>query len=313
MGVAYRALHRDRPIFDEFGIHLYPNQPTDALYKRYLWPAIGAGTLGRLKQALWDAFHGTAQTVPDWTPPSVRFGTSLDEIQPRLWIGELGWQVRVNKRRHGPYRGSENVHATSEARQARIYAGAVRMTACDPLVDSTLFFGLADERNLARFQAGLLRADWTKRPSYRAVKSAIAATATSGCRGRLVQWHHTLGVVGARAAFGKLGAQHSSKRRWGFSVTAREDAASEAGVFAAGGRQLSEERRAAIVRSLSGGGGVKPILRTRSPVRANWVTLLRFGGRRLAPGTYVYAVRVRAAMNPGRASVFVSRTFQVQP
>jgi hypothetical protein len=39
--------------------------------------------------------------------------------------------------------------------------------------------------------------------------------------------------------------------------------------------------------------------------------LIRFDRRTLPPGTYVYTVRLTAAMNPERTSVIVSRPFRV--
>jgi len=38
---------------------------------------------------------------------------------------------------------------------------------------------------------------------------------------------------------------------------------------------------------------------------------VRFEDRALAPGVYVYAVELRAAMNPARRQAFVSRAFRV--
>jgi hypothetical protein len=303
MGRAYTALGRDRPLFDHFGIHLYPSQPTNSIAKGYQWPNIGTGNLDRLKQALWDAFWGTDQPVPDWQPAGFRFTRSLDSLKPaKIWIGEVGWQVRARKGHHGPYHGRENVHVTTEARQARIYAELVRMMDCDPLVEGMNFFGLVDEPDLDRFQAGLLRADWTKRPSYRAVKAAVAR-AKAGCQGAPVQWQHTEGVVGARVQF-----QHQAL---GFRATAREDASYSAGVFPVGARTTSAAGHEAIERALAGGHGAKFELRRRGTMKAYWSQTVRFPAQALTRGTYVSAIRISAAMNPDRTRVFVSRPFQV--
>ncbi len=65
LGDAYRASGRTKPIFDEFDMHPYPPvQDTDPFSKPFLWPQAGAANLDRIKQALWDAFAGTAQPVP---------------------------------------------------------------------------------------------------------------------------------------------------------------------------------------------------------------------------------------------------------
>ena len=311
MGRAFTALHRDRPAFDEFGVHLYPNQPTDSAEKGYQWPKIGISNLDRLKQALWDAFHRTAQPAPDWQPAALAFGTSADALRPaQIWEGEVGWQVGVKKGNGSPYYGRENVKVTTEARQADIYAQVVRMTNCDLLVDAMNIFGFVDEPDLDRFQAGLLRADWTKRPSYKRVKSAVAA-AEDGCQGVPVQWRHTQSVVGVGVDFGKLRPQSLKQTWWGFTATAKEDATYTAGVFPIQSRTLSSTTRAAILRGLGGRGGAKAALRRRSTIAAYWSPIVRFPARTLARGNYVFAIRINATMNPGRSRVFVSRPFQV--
>src|SRR5262249_4272768 len=90
MGVAYQALHRDRPIFDDFGIHIYPNQSTDSIAKGYQWPKIGASNLDRLKQELWDAFAETAQPVPDSQSSVFTYGQGPALKPVKIWIGEIG-------------------------------------------------------------------------------------------------------------------------------------------------------------------------------------------------------------------------------
>jgi len=39
--------------------------------------------------------------------------------------------------------------------------------------------------------------------------------------------------------------------------------------------------------------------------------IIRFAQRKLPRGNYVYGIRMRAAMNPDRSRIFVSRPFQV--
>ena len=74
--------------------------------------------------------------------------------------------------------------------------------ACDPSVRELLFFGLVDEPNLDRWQAGLVRADRSRRPAWATVRSAVG----KGCRGRLPVWNHTESVVDVkvRAAKGRI-------------------------------------------------------------------------------------------------------------
>ena len=311
MGIAYRALHRDRAAFDEFGIHLYPNQPTDPIEKGYQWPKVGASNLNRLKQALWDAYHDTAQPVPDWQPATFSYGQGLSALQPvKIWAGEVGWQVKVASGHAKPYYGRENVQVTTEERQAKIYADLVRMMNCDTAVDAMLLYGLVDEPDLDRFQAGLLRADWTPRDSYSTVKQAIAR-AKSGCEGQPVQWRHSDTVLGAGVDFGKLRVQSLRQRWWGFSATAKEDAGYSAGIFQVRGRALTDTGRDAIVRALAGEGGAKAVLSERNTIKAYWSPIVRFPSKTLRRGNYVYGIRISAAMNPDRTQAFVSRVFQV--
>ena len=311
MGVAYKALHRRTPVFDEFGIHIYPNQPTDSIARGYQWPKIGVSNLDRLKQALWDAFSGTAQPVPDSQPSVFQYGQGLAALRPvKVWIGEIAWQVKVKRAFRRAYVGRENVRATTEARQARIYRELVRMMSCDPLVDGMLFFGLVDERNLGRFQAGLLRANWTKRPSYAAVKAAIAR-AENGCQAGAVQWHHRETVLGARVKFGKLEGSALGQKRWEFSATAEEEAFLNAGIYRVPSRVLSEQGRDAIVRALAGERGPAPKLRARGAIAAYRAPTIGFPRKTLPRGNYVYGIRMRAAMNPARTRIFVSRPFPV--
>jgi hypothetical protein len=181
---------------------------------------------------------------------------------------------------------------------------------CDPLVEAMNFYGLVDEPDLDRFQAGLMRADWTKRASYHAVKRAIAQ-AQNGCQGQLADWRHVESVIGAGADFGKLRVQTVKQTWWGFAATAREDATYSAGVYRVQSRTISDSSRTEIARSLAGQAGRKPALRKKSTIKAYWSPIVRFPARRLERGIYVYAIRISAAMNPGRANVFVSRPFQV--
>ena len=79
LGAWYRRSGRTKPLMDAFSFHPYPNEATDPLERGYPWPNAGFANLDRLKQALWDAFDGTAQP------------TTLDGL--KLHLDEVGWQV----------------------------------------------------------------------------------------------------------------------------------------------------------------------------------------------------------------------------
>ena len=164
LGDWYRTSGRTLPLMDGFSFHPYPNEATDPLERGYAWPNAGFVNLDRVKQALWDAFHGTAQP------------TTLEGL--KLHLDEVGWQVETAGR--PGYRGRENVPVTDELTQAAIYGQLIREAACDPDVASVSFFGFRDDGLRTGFQAGLARADGSARPSAAAVQAAIAASGVPG-------------------------------------------------------------------------------------------------------------------------------------
>jgi hypothetical protein len=180
LGAWYRLSERTRPLMDAFSFHPYPNEATDPLDRGYAWPNAGFVNLDRLKQGLWDAFHGTAQP------------TTVDGL--KLHLDEVGWQVDTSKL--PGYTGAENVPVTDELTQAAIYGDLVRRAACDPDVAEVSFFGFRDDGARAGFQAALERLDGSPRPSAAAVEAAIAEGA-SRC-GALTPWRPGGDVVGAQ-------------------------------------------------------------------------------------------------------------------
>jgi hypothetical protein len=293
MGRAYRASKRSKPLMDELSFHPYPKNDRDPLMRGYSWPNAGVPNLDRIKQAFWDAFRGTAQ-------PTFPEGRSTRGLRFRL--DEVGWQVGVLPGLESHYFGQENVGTTSEAAQAEVYGALIPFLACDPSVRSVLFFGLRDEPDLDRWQAGLMRAEGSPRPAYDRVKSAMGATG-GRCTGRERTWRHATSVIGAGARFSGLSMPKKLVNLyWAFNATADEDATYRAGIFRAGTprRQMSP--------SLAKGRGV---LSKSGVVKAHWTPLVKFPGKKLKRGSYVYAIELRAAMNPARKSLFVSRPFRV--
>ena len=279
MGAAYRASGRTRPLMDELAYHPYPRRDTDPLTAGILWPNAGATNVDRVKQAVWDAFHGTAQK------------TFEDGLRVRL--DEVGWQVAVPGRTLSSYFGAETVRPTTEATQASIYASLVRYEACDPSVDALLFFGLRDERNLARWQAGLMRADGSVRPSYRSVQGVLAKTG-GNCVGKMRVWRHSTTVQGASAAFPSGRRLPTHVRSWAFTTAAGEDTRFQAGVY-----RLRKGRRPV------------PVLTERGRIEAHVTRSVRFASRRLAPGRYVYSIRFKAEANRDRKTNLTSHRFIV--
>ena len=110
LGAWYRRSGRTAPLMDGFSFHPYPNEATDPLERGYQWPNAGFANLDRVKQALWDAFNGTAQP------------TTLDGL--KLHLDEVGWQVDTSGL--VGYHGQENVPVTDEVTQAAIYGQLIR-------------------------------------------------------------------------------------------------------------------------------------------------------------------------------------------
>jgi hypothetical protein len=182
LGVWYRRSGRTAPLMDGFSFHPYPNEATDPLERGYQWPNAGFANLDRVKQALWDAFDGTAQP------------TTLDGL--KLHLDEVGWQVDTIGL--SGYHGRENVPVTDEITQAAIYGQLIREAACDPDVASLSFFGFRDDGLRTGFQAGLERVDGTPRASEAAVQAAIPES----CAGTARVWAPGVSVLGATVAVG---------------------------------------------------------------------------------------------------------------
>src|ERR671927_1973947 len=95
LGVAYRASGRTRPIMDELAFHPYPNPSSgdDPLLEGYQWPNAGVPNLARIKQAVWDAFAGTAQPTfaeAGWSVPGPA-GAAPAAPPPTPFLHETGW------------------------------------------------------------------------------------------------------------------------------------------------------------------------------------------------------------------------------
>ena len=201
LGAWYRGSGRDKPLMDSFGFHPYPNRATDPLERGYAWPNAGFANVDRVKQALWDAFHGTPQP------------TTLEGL--KLNLDEVGWQVGTAGR--PGYTGLENVPVTNELIQAAIYGELIRLAACDPDIAQVSFFGFRDDGARTGFQAGLRRLDGSYRPAAEAVAHAIADTTSSCSRGE-VRWQPGAKVLGARVDV------RASSPRISVKVSAGEDA-----------------------------------------------------------------------------------------
>jgi hypothetical protein len=170
IGDSYRALGRNRPLFDTFGHNPYPEnsaEPPSAVHLDS--DLIGQGDYETLMNVLHTAFDDTAQPVPG------NRGVTI-------WYVEDGFQTVPphDKRRY--YRGRENdryalpavATDTATVDQATQLRDAILLAYCQPAVSGFLNFGLLDEDRLGGWQSGLLWRDGTRKPSYDAFKAAIA-------------------------------------------------------------------------------------------------------------------------------------------
>jgi hypothetical protein len=307
MGVAYRASRRKRPIMDELAFHPHPNSYTDNHLVGYRWPNAGTSNLGRIKQAIWDAFYGTGQpTFAEAGKPVSKAG--LPPLRVRL--NEVGWQVGIPSSSQHAYYGRESVpRLASERLQADNYAALIPYYACDSSVRSMLYYGLVDEPDLDRWQAGLIRADGTRRPSFGVVRSALAR-GLARCTRRPTTWRHTTKVVGATARFGER-RRSASETSWSFVAASEESSIYRAAMYRLKGRGLSAAARKKLQAAVGRRRSPKPVFSARGKVRAHLGTFIRFPRKRLAPGRYLFAIRLSAEMNPARQAVLVSKPFAV--
>jgi hypothetical protein len=255
---------------------------------------------------VWDAFHGTAQ--PTFAEASAGVGSAAPQAaaQPRplrLFLAELAIQVAIPASLASSYTSAENVPVATEDWQASAYASMLGFFACDPSVSDVLFFLLVDQQDLRRYQSGLERIDGSKRPAFASVRAAIARLAACGARR---PWRHSERVVGARARFDARTRFWVRQSAFGLSVTAAEDAIATAGLF-----RVSSARRRGFGTALDlppASGG--PVLSVVGRVRARFLPRLEVHGR-LARGSYRFVVRLRAALDPARTSVFLGPVFTV--
>ena len=165
IGKAYRASGRTLPIFDTIGHNAYPETSAEAPDARHTGNSIDEGDLARLLASLHKAFEGTAQLVPG-------------EGGVTVWYLEDGFQSSPPDGR-GLYTGTEtDRHAVSEAEQAAQLAAAVQLAYCQPDVGAFFNFELRDDSDLAGWQSGLLRPDWSAKPAFVSYLQAIAAART---------------------------------------------------------------------------------------------------------------------------------------
>jgi hypothetical protein len=173
MGAAYRKSGRTLPIFDTVGHNPYGMSSAEPPWQQHLTPShVGEGDLDRLVQALRDAFGATAQPVPgSCVDPGARCVS--------VWYLEAGYQTIPDAAHQAAYTGRENdaqpvTDAGSSPTQSTQLTDGILLAYCQPYVTAFFNFLLWDERDLARWQSGVLWVDDTPKASYAALAHVIA-------------------------------------------------------------------------------------------------------------------------------------------
>lgn len=160
LGKAYRSSLRTQRIFDTVGHNAYPETSSEAPSAKHKQGSVDQGDLGRLLAALHKGFDRTAQPVPGQGGVSV-------------WYMEDGFQTVPSL---ALYAGVENDRSpVSEGRQADQLRAAVDLAYCQPAVGAFFNFELRDEPSLSGWQSGVLRPDWSPKPSFAAYGAVIRA------------------------------------------------------------------------------------------------------------------------------------------
>ena len=172
LGAAYRASHRTRPIMDAFSYHPYMERASlPPTFRHVRSKTLTIADYGKLVSALKRAFAGTRQK-----------GATLP-----LVYDEFGVEARVPPSRLSGYSGHEppTTHPVTEATQARYYAEAMHLAACQPTVRTFMVFRLIDDSLLGGWQSGVFYADRkTPRSSISAVRASARVyrrTVVAGC------------------------------------------------------------------------------------------------------------------------------------
>ena len=161
MGEALRASGRTEPLMDGFAFHPYPassSTPPDQAHPNPLAKTIGLADVGRLREALREAFGRV----------------------PPILYSELGVETAIPPAKQALYEGAEVASPVDERTQADFYRRAVELASCQDGVVGLLLFHSHDEPALTGFQSGVYYVDGTPKSSLPAVREAIAA-AGDGC------------------------------------------------------------------------------------------------------------------------------------
>ena len=160
MGIAYRALRRNKPIMDGFAFHPYgENSSTPPTLVHTSGTSLGLADYPTLVDLLGNAFDGTRQK-----------GSTLPIVYDEYGVDS---QIPASKRNF--YGGTEpaTTRPVTEGVQAAYYDEALRLAACQPTVRGFLIFHVTDETDHNRWQSGVYYADGTPKASRPLVRAAM--------------------------------------------------------------------------------------------------------------------------------------------
>jgi hypothetical protein len=165
MGIAYRAMKRNKPIMDGFSFHPYgENSSTPPTLVHTSGTSLGLADYPKLVSLLGNAFDGTAQK-----------GSTLPIV-----YDEYGVDSQIPAAKRSFYGGTEpaTTKPVTEAVQAAYYDEALKLAACQPTVRGFLIFHVTDENDYNRWQSGVYYADGTPKSTRAAVKASMNAVRT---------------------------------------------------------------------------------------------------------------------------------------
>jgi hypothetical protein len=269
LGAAYRASGRTKPIMDMFSFHGY--QDTSSTPPGTLHPAGKNVTIAdytRLVGLLGQAFDGTAQ--PGSTLP--------------IDYGEFGVESQIPAAKSSLYTGHEptTTKPVDEATQGLYYRQALAIAFCQPTVKAFFFLHVVDEAALLGWQSGLYYVDGTPKASLPAVQQAVR-----DARGGVITRCPGLALTPqAKVSF----PRGRGVARVPLRLTLTCDI--DCNYYA----RLAKLPRRSTTLSVYG----------RAPAGAP--TRVTFPARKVAPGRYIFTVRLTAPVNVGPPRVLTSQT-----
>ena len=161
LGKTYRASGRRKPIMDALAYHPYLERSSlPPSFQHLMSTTLTIADYGKLVSLLRRAFDGTGQ-----------LGSTLPIV-----YSEFGVESRIPPSAQSLYTGTEpaTTGPVTEEVQARYYAQAMQLAACQPTVRTFLVFRLIDSPTLPDWQSGIYYAD---RQTPKSNRAAIAAAA----------------------------------------------------------------------------------------------------------------------------------------